>query len=63
MQAVASNIIVGSQVWVEDPEIAWIDGDVVEIKGADIKIKLSSGKDVSFFLFFFFLAACYMNDI
>ncbi|CAI9260809.1 unnamed protein product [Lactuca saligna] len=44
--AVASNIIVGSQVWVEDPEIAWIDGDVVEIKGADIKIKLSSGKDV-----------------
>lgn len=33
----------------EDPEIAWIDGDVLEIKGADIKIKLTSGKEVSFF--------------
>ncbi|KAL4578472.1 hypothetical protein LXL04_014595 [Taraxacum kok-saghyz] len=44
--AVASNIIVGSQVWVEDPEIAWVDGDVIEIKGADIKIKLTTGKDV-----------------
>ncbi|KAI3798106.1 hypothetical protein L1987_33375 [Smallanthus sonchifolius] len=44
--AVATNIIVGSQVWVEDPEIAWIDGDVLEIKGADIKIKLTSGKEI-----------------
>ncbi|KAL8258525.1 hypothetical protein R6Q59_026478 [Mikania micrantha] len=46
MQASATNIIVGSQVWVEDPEIAWIDGDVLEIKGADIKVKLTSGKEV-----------------
>ncbi|XP_076892183.1 myosin-6-like [Bidens hawaiensis] len=46
VRAVATNIIVGSQVWVEDPEIAWIDGDVLEIKGADIKIKLSSGKEL-----------------
>nr|GEV34581.1 myosin-6-like isoform X1 [Tanacetum cinerariifolium] len=44
--AVATSIIVGSQVWVEDPEIAWIDGDVLEIKGADIKIKLTSGKEI-----------------
>ncbi|KAK1411231.1 hypothetical protein QVD17_37778 [Tagetes erecta] len=44
--AVATNIIVGSQVWVEDPEIAWVDGDVLEIKGADIKIKLTTGKEV-----------------
>ncbi|KAI3746816.1 hypothetical protein L6452_09257 [Arctium lappa] len=42
----ASNIIVGSQVWVEDPEVAWIDGDVLEIKGANIKIKCSSGREV-----------------
>ena len=43
----ASNIIVGSQVWVEDPDVAWIDGDVLEIKGANIKIKCSSGREVS----------------
>ncbi|XP_035838614.1 myosin-6 [Helianthus annuus] len=46
MQAVATNIIVGSQVWVEDPEVAWIDGDVLEIKGADIKVKLTTGKEI-----------------
>ncbi|KVI08151.1 Dil domain-containing protein, partial [Cynara cardunculus var. scolymus] len=44
----ASNIIVGSQVWVEDPEVAWIDGDVLEIKGANIKIKCSSGREITY---------------
>ncbi|KAI4333233.1 hypothetical protein L6164_018067 [Bauhinia variegata] len=32
------NIIVGSHVWVEDPEEAWIDGEVTEIKGRDATI-------------------------
>ncbi|KAD3337017.1 hypothetical protein E3N88_32537 [Mikania micrantha] len=42
----SSNIIVGSQVWVEDNEISWIDGDVLEINGKEIKVKCSSGKEV-----------------
>ena len=33
MQTTLVNIVVGSPVWVEDPEVAWIDGDVFEING------------------------------
>ena len=31
MQVAPNNIIVGSHVWVEDFEVAWIDGEVLEI--------------------------------
>ncbi|KAI3697119.1 hypothetical protein L6452_29880 [Arctium lappa] len=44
--ATSANIIVGSQVWVEDPEVAWIDGDVLSINDREIKVKCSSGKEV-----------------
>ena len=47
MQA-CTTVSVGSSVWVEDPEVAWIDGEVVEVKGNDIKVKCSSGKTVCF---------------
>lgn len=40
------NIIVGSQVWVEDPEAAWIDGLVTKINGAEAEIDLTKGKKV-----------------
>lgn len=40
------NIIVGSHVWVEDPEAAWIDGEVIEIKGGNATIVKTSGKTV-----------------
>ncbi|KAL0464349.1 UNVERIFIED_CONTAM: Myosin-12 [Sesamum latifolium] len=40
------NIIVGSQVWAEDPEVAWIDGEVVEIKGTDATIATTNGKSI-----------------
>ncbi|KAG8391355.1 hypothetical protein BUALT_Bualt01G0179200 [Buddleja alternifolia] len=40
------NIIVGSRVWAEDPELAWIDGEVVEIKGTDATIVTSTGKTI-----------------
>ncbi|XP_031126297.1 myosin-12 isoform X2 [Ipomoea triloba] len=40
------NIIVGSHVWVEDPEIAWIDGEVTEINGADATIVTTNGKTI-----------------
>ncbi|KAJ1377258.1 P-loop containing nucleoside triphosphate hydrolase, partial [Sesbania bispinosa] len=40
------NIIVGSQVWVEDPEIAWIDGEVTQINGTNATIITTDGKTV-----------------
>ncbi|CAN8273523.1 unnamed protein product [Cochlearia groenlandica] len=42
-----TTVNVGSLVWVEDPEVAWIDGEVVDVKGNDIKIKCTSGKTVN----------------
>ncbi|XP_031397303.1 myosin-6-like isoform X3 [Punica granatum] len=38
-----ANFAVGSLLWVEDPEVAWIDGEVVEVEGDEIKINCSSG--------------------
>lgn len=38
---------VGSLVWLEDPDAAWIDGEVLEVKGDDLKVLCTSGKTVS----------------
>jgi len=38
--------VVGSHVWVEDSEVAWIDGEVLEVKGGEIKVLCTSGKTV-----------------
>lgn len=46
MQATAVNIIVGSQVWVEDQELAWIDGLVLKITGQNAEIETKDGKKV-----------------
>ncbi|KAL2551154.1 CSC1-like protein [Forsythia ovata] len=40
------NIIVGSHVWVEDPVLAWIDGEVTRIDGQDVHVKTTNGKKV-----------------
>ncbi|XP_052147417.1 myosin-12-like isoform X1 [Oryza glaberrima] len=40
------NIIVGSHVWAEDPDDAWIDGEVVEIRGGDATIVSTDGKTI-----------------
>ncbi|WCJ20549.1 myosin-like protein XIF [Euphorbia peplus] len=40
------NIIVGSHVWVEDPEDAWIDGQVSEIRGKNATIIATNGKTI-----------------
>ncbi|CAA0374310.1 unnamed protein product [Arabidopsis thaliana] len=32
------KVTVGSQVWVEDPDEAWLDGEVVEANGQEIKV-------------------------
>lgn len=44
----APVIIVGSHVWVEDPHLAWIDGEVTRIVGKNIHVKTKKGKTVSF---------------
>ncbi|KAI4340198.1 hypothetical protein MLD38_025060 [Melastoma candidum] len=43
------NLIPGSHVWVQDPELAWIDGQVQEIRGdeADILLTRTGEKVVS----------------
>ncbi|KAK1355057.1 hypothetical protein POM88_019571 [Heracleum sosnowskyi] len=38
------NIIVGTHVWVEDPKVAWIDGQVTKITGKDVEIETTNGK-------------------
>ncbi|KAL3849947.1 hypothetical protein ACJIZ3_011829 [Penstemon smallii] len=40
------NIIIGSHVWVEDPDIAWIDGQVTKINGQEVEVQTSAGKKV-----------------
>lgn len=40
------NIIVGSHVWVEDSDIAWLDGQVLKINGQKVEIQASNGKTV-----------------
>ncbi|XP_019427767.1 PREDICTED: myosin-11-like [Lupinus angustifolius] len=40
------NIIVGSHVWIEDPEVSWIDGQVSKINGKDAEIETTNGKKV-----------------
>ncbi|KAI5398299.1 hypothetical protein KIW84_063906 [Lathyrus oleraceus] len=44
LQGTPENIIVGSHVWIEDPEVAWIDGQVLKINGKDAEIETSDGK-------------------
>ncbi|XP_042388803.1 myosin-6-like [Zingiber officinale] len=42
-----SNATVGSKVWTEDPEEAWIDGEAVEVNGDEVTINCTSGKTVT----------------
>lgn len=46
-QAASVSLGVGSLVWVEDPELAWLDGEVVEVNGDTIKVASTIGKMVS----------------
>lgn len=50
LQGTPVNIIVGSNVWVEDPELAWIDGQVSKINGQEAEIENTNGKKVHFLL-------------
>lgn len=41
------NVVVGSLIWVEDQELVWIDGQVIDINGEEAEIQTSNGKTVS----------------
>ncbi|KAK4483677.1 hypothetical protein RD792_010878 [Penstemon davidsonii] len=45
-KASSVNINVGSHVWLEDPVLAWIDGEVIRIDGQDVHIQTRNGKKV-----------------
>ncbi|MFS7888772.1 putative myosin ATPase [Helianthus anomalus] len=47
MQATTEKITVGSQVWVANPSVAWIDGEMLKIDGTEAEIRTSDGKKVS----------------
>ncbi|XLR26509.1 myosin-11-like [Arachis ipaensis] len=47
MQGTPVNIIVGSHVWVEDPDEAWLDGQVSKITGKDVEVATSNGKKIT----------------
>ncbi|KAF5794654.1 putative myosin, SH3, P-loop containing nucleoside triphosphate hydrolase [Helianthus annuus] len=40
------NIIVGCHVWVDDPNKAWIDGQVIKITGQEVEIETPDLKKV-----------------
>jgi hypothetical protein len=46
MQAAPVNIVVGSHVWVEDPVVAWIDGEVTRINDHEVYVNIANGKTV-----------------
>ncbi|KAH9618530.1 hypothetical protein KSS87_005395 [Heliosperma pusillum] len=45
-RASPDNIIIGSDVWLEDSKLAWIDGRVTRINGDDVHIQTTNGKTV-----------------
>ncbi|KAF5757392.1 putative myosin, SH3, kinesin motor domain superfamily [Helianthus annuus] len=46
VSSTAVNIIVGSHVWVDDPNKAWIDGQVIKITGQEAEIETPDLKKV-----------------
>ncbi|KAL6614620.1 hypothetical protein ACP70R_036890 [Stipagrostis hirtigluma subsp. patula] len=40
------NIVIGSHVWVEDKDLAWIDGEVFRIDGQNAHVRTTRGKTV-----------------
>ncbi|XP_022953483.1 myosin-6-like [Cucurbita moschata] len=47
MASTTGLVGVGSLVWLEDSEEAWIEGEVLEVRGEEIKVLCTSGKTVA----------------
>ena len=45
-QGAPDNIVIGSHVWVEDPSLAWIDGEVFRINDQEVHVRTTNGKTV-----------------
>jgi hypothetical protein len=60
-QGTPVNIIVGSHVWVEDPTLAWIDGEVVSINNNEVHVQSSNGKKVLFAISHAFCIMSYLH--
>ncbi|XP_057423450.1 myosin-9 isoform X2 [Lotus japonicus] len=43
---ILENVVAGSHVWVGDPELVWIDGQVLNINGEEAEIQTSNEKKV-----------------
>ncbi|XP_054802473.1 myosin-9 [Prosopis cineraria] len=46
LQGISENIVVGSPIWVGDPEQVWIDGEVLKINGEEAEVHTSFGNTV-----------------
>ncbi|RYR32205.1 hypothetical protein Ahy_A10g046800 [Arachis hypogaea] len=40
------SFVVGSHIWIEDPDEAWIEGEILESKGNEITVNCASGTKV-----------------
>ncbi|KAK9993505.1 hypothetical protein SO802_023208 [Lithocarpus litseifolius] len=46
LQGMPKNIVIGSHVWVGDPELVWIDGQIINVFAEKAEIQTSNGKTV-----------------
>ncbi|CAL4902054.1 unnamed protein product [Urochloa decumbens] len=44
--AATLKIVVGSHIWLEDKDLAWIDGEVARIEGQNVHVHVTNGKTV-----------------
>lgn len=45
--ATERNIIAGMKLWVEDSELAWVDGEVIEVGNGQATVLTSKGRKLS----------------
>ncbi|XLR05925.1 hypothetical protein S83_072123 [Arachis hypogaea] len=46
VQSAQLSFVVGSHIWIEDPDEAWIEGEILESKGNEITVNCASGTKV-----------------
>lgn len=50
VQAAQLTYFVGSHVWVEDTDQAWLDGEIIESKDNEITVSFESGTKVRIYM-------------
>lgn len=61
MQGILENVVAGSHVWVGDPELVWIDGQVLNINGEEAEIQTSNEKKVNWDVLYVFSFHSYVS--